>query len=95
MLTNLSWLLDSNLCTELCKVRCHLATEDVQLSMVSLGAQVLHHGDTSLLEYNAFVFINLILQAIHGQNATLSIQVGPALSYGTGYVVRRLPYQSV
>ena len=53
-----------------------MGTEDVQLILVSLGGQVLHHGDTSMLEYNAFVIINLILKAIHCPNAIISIQVG-------------------
>ena len=52
-----------------------MGTEDLQLLLVSLGGQVLHHGDTSMLEYNAFVIINLILKAIHCQNAIISIQV--------------------
>ena len=56
-------------------------SEDVQLSMVSLGAQVLQHGETSLLEYNAFVIINLILKAIHCPNAIINdrIQVDNAI----------------
>ena len=52
-----------------------MGTEDVQLILVSLGGQVLHHGDTSMLDYNAFVTINIILKAIHCPNATISIQL--------------------
>ena len=55
------------------RVRCHLATEDVQLILVILDGQVLHHGDTRMLDYNAFVTINIILKAIHCPNATISI----------------------
>ena len=40
-------------------MRCHLGTEDVQLILVSLGCQVLHKDDTSMLAVNAFV-INVL-----------------------------------
>ena len=54
-----------------------MGTEEVQLMLVMFECQVLHKVDTSMLECNAFVTINLILQAIHCPPATISIQLGP------------------
>ena len=50
--------------------------EALQQSMVMLGVQVLQHAETSLLEYNAFVTFNHILEGIHCPKATISIQGG-------------------